>query len=692
MRETAYATTRGSPTAGLLVFIANMRSVNFVSNRTRYAAIVLFIALLAAAFIAVERIRVEHRTQRVEIAMDYGDFLALARSYNYKPEAFLVELRRAGLTTLALPEELGAGINTGRSAYVTNGVGILQAARLSPVSDPTLAGLVRANKIVPDEVYLLVYDRATFDRYMQQLPLHFTHASIRVLHDGAPWIIAVRTQLDYFGQTSLGIPSDQLALAKKLDLFVIPRLQNDERMDGPQIARVFDALAHRAHVSTVVFFGLRNQVLGFPNHLKDTAEVINGRKMTFGSIETYDASQVQKGNDELAKLVPGRTVRVQAIAKPEQDKLKFEEIVARYLLGVRERNVRVVYLRPFAHEYNNLSIEKTNVELVKQIAAGLRARGFKPGTAAPVPEFRADSVLPVGLVALAVPSMLIVILGVYGWYRREYAIAAYALTVLLYAGGYVTHHDLLARSILALTGALIFAAAAFTVLAGAFAESPALSSRVQLLRSLRWTVLATAVALLGALVVVGLLSSPLVMEEIERFRGVKAVLAVPPLIALALYFGTDLFGGRIRDVRAAFESPVRIGALVLGVVIVAGGYVILMRSGNQSDIAPSAFELSLRSGLTTALSVRPRFKEFLLGFPLLMLVPALLPAHRRALGWLLALGIGVGIGDMIDTFSHLHTPVLVSLLRIANSGVIGCIIGALAVLAYRRMFLRRAQS
>lgn len=661
--------------------------MNFVQSQTRYAAFVLVIALLAALFIAAERVKIEHRTQRVEIAMDYNDFLSLARSYNYKPEAFLVALRRAGLSSLALQEELGAGINTGHNAFVTNGVGILDSARISPISDPTLAGLVRANAIIPDEVYLLVYDRATFDRYMQQLPLHFGPSSIHVLHASTPWVVAIRTQIDYFGQISLGIPADQLAMAKRLQLFVVPRLQNDERLEGPQIAAAFDALRHKAHITTVIFFGLRNQVAGFPDHIKETADAMNARKLIFGSIETYDATQVQKGNDELAKLLPGRTVRVQAIAKTEQDKLKFQEIVARYLLGVRERNIRVVYLRPFAHEYNGLSIEKTNVELVKLIHDGLVARGFKVGSAAPIPQFRADSVLPVGIAALAVPSVFILLMGVFGWYRPWLGVVAYACAILLYAGGYVSHHDLLARSILALGGALLFAAAAFTVLEGAFKEEPAVDTGAQIVRSLRWTALATGVALLGALVVVGLMSSPLLMEEIERFRGVKAVLGLPPLIAIALYFLTDRFGAKIENPKEAFTTPVRLGGLFLGVVIVAGAALILMRSGNQSDIAPSQLELSLRSGLTTLLSVRPRNKEFLLGFPLLMLLPALLLTHRRAFGWLFALGIGVGIGDVIDTFSHLHTPLYVSLLRVVIGGVLGCAIGAVLIVIYRRIFV-----
>ena len=111
--------------------------------------------------------------------------------------------------------------------------------------------------------------------------------------------------------------------------------------------------------------------------------------------------------------------------------------------------------------------------------------------------------------------------------------------------------------------------------------------------------------------------------------------------------------------------------LLAGIAIVALGALMLVRSGNESDISPSPFELTLRHALTHVLSVRPRFKEFLIGFPCMMLLPALLAAHRRAIGWLLALGIGVGVGDVIDTFSHLHTPLEISLLRVVNGLVIG---------------------
>jgi len=246
-----------------------------------------------------------------------------------------------------------------------------------------------------------------------------------------------------------------------------------------------------------------------------------------------------------------------------------------------------------------------------------------------------------------------------------------------------------AGAVIALAGALIFAAAAFSVLSRAFLQPPATSAGKQIRRSLGWTLIATGVALLGALVVVGLMSSPLVMEEVEPFRGVKLLLALPPLIALALYLFTDRFDSAPRSPREAFSEPVRIYQLIAAAIVLGVGALVLLRSGNTSDISPSSFELALRHHLTAILSVRPRFKEFVIGFPALMLVPALRIPHRRWIGVLLALAIGIGLGDIIDTFSHLHTELLVSVLRIFNGFVLGAIVGIIVILIYRAFAFRR---
>ncbi len=656
------------------------------TSRTRYAALILVVALLASLTVAYFRVRTESVANRVELAMDFTDFDALARSYDYNPAAFLIALRRAGLTSLALTEELGANVGNDGKAYVTTGAALKNQARVSPIGDPLLATLVRTHRIVDGAVYLFVFDPFTYDRYRAALRLHFMPRSVRVLRATRPWLIEVRTQIDYFNTLGLGIPTDQIELARRLALLVVPRFQNDERFEAPQINAVFrNVLRYDPKVSTVIFFGLANQVLGYPDHLQDTADAFKRHTYNFGSIETYDPSQLQKGSETLARMIPGHVVRVQAIAKAELDKIKLDEAVARYVLGVRERNVRVVYLRPWAHQDGKLSIEATNIEMVKAIADELRAGGFRLGRATPIPQYHGNNRALVGLAALAVPSIFVLLLEFFGWYRRRLAVAAYALTGLGYLAGVLSQHDAFARSAIALAGALLFATAALLILIPAWNEEPAASQSTQLARSLGWTLAATGIALLGALVVVGVMSSPLAMVEVERFRGVRLVLGLPPLISLALYLFDRRFGAGAQRARDVFLSPVLAYQLFAGIAIVALGALMLVRSGNESDVAPSAFELSLRHLLTHVLSVRPRFKEFLVGVPFLMLLPALLLPHRRAIGWLLALGIGVGIGDVIDTFSHLHTPLAISILRVVNGVVIGAIVGAIAIWIYRRI-------
>jgi hypothetical protein len=659
--------------------------------RPRYAALILVVALLASLVVAVFRFHTESQAKRVEIAMDYTDFIALARSYNYNPAAFLIALRRAGLTSLALTEELGANAGDDGRAYATTGAALINQARISPIADPLLATLVRSNKIARNAVYLIVDDPAAYARYRQQFALNFEPKTVRVLRNTKPWLLEIRTQIDYFNAMALGIPSDQIALAKRLGLLLVPRFQNDERYALPEMNAAFDAvLAQDRKVSTVIFFGLRNQVFGYPDHLDDAAAafkehgVKSATPFNFGTIETYDDSQIQKGSETLAKDIEGQTVRVQAIARTELDKITLDDVVARYVLGVRERNIRVVYLRPWEHQDGDLSIEATNVEMVKQIADQLKAHGFKLGRATPIPLYRGDNRILVGIAALAVPSIFVLLLGLFRWYRPWLAYAAYGLTILLYLAGIVSHHDLFARSMIALAGALLFATAAFLSIAKACSEEPAPRFSDQLVRSLGWTLLATGVTLLGALVVVGVMSSPLTMEEIERFRGVRLVLALPPLIALCLYLFDRRFNSGIERPSDVFTAPVRVYQLFAGLVIVAAGALLLARSGNQSDIAPSHLELLLRHQLSVVLSVRPRFKEFLIGFPALMILPALTIAHRRIVGWLLALGAGVGIGDVIDTYSHLHTPLTISLMRTFNGLVIGALIGLLVIWIYRR--------
>ena len=74
----------------------------------------------------------------------------------------------------------------------------------------------------------------------------------------------------------------------------------------------------------------------------------------------------------------------------------------------------------------------------------------------------------------------------------------------------------------------------------------------------------------------------------------------------------------------------------------------------------------------------------LIGYPLIVLLPVLTGQARRLIGWLVVLCAGIGLADVLDTFSHIHTPLHVGLLRTLNGVVLGFIIGAILQIVYRR--------
>jgi hypothetical protein len=330
-------------------------------------------------------------------------------------------------------------------------------------------------------------------------------------------------------------------------------------------------------------------------------------------------------------------------------------------------------------------LEQTNIAMLRGITDGLRDRGFRLGRATPVRDVPIPAAV-IFLASLAVPALLLLLAERLGIRSRKLTIAAFALDALLICAGYLAHHDLLARKLIALCAALLFATAAVMAVADVFRRKPPQTLPESIGAGLRVTLTAVGISLAGALAVVGLLSSAVLMEEIQGFSGVKAVILAPALIALYLYFFTSYFRSDPLDARKSFFEPVRLYQALGGLLLLGAAFLYVSRSGNQSDIAPSTFELSMRSGLTTLLGVRPRFKEFLIGFPFMLLLPVLRLEHKKIVGWLFVLAIAVGTSDVIDTFSHLHTPLLISLVRICNGLLVGTAVGIGAIAVYRRAY------
>ena len=118
--------------------------------------------------------------------------------------------------------------------------------------------------------------------------------------------------------------------------------------------------------------------------------------------------------------------------------------------------------------------------------------------------------------------------------------------------------------------------------------------------------------------------------------------------------------------------------ILFGCVGVVGVYFVL-RAGNEGALLP--FEAGFRHWMDSFFGVRPRTKEIWIGHPLLLL--ALYAWLRYGKGrWLLLAGV-IGQLSMMNTFSHLHSPLLISFTRTMLGLTLGLFIGMLLIIVLR---------
>ena len=93
----------------------------------------------------------------------------------------------------------------------------------------------------------------------------------------------------------------------------------------------------------------------------------------------------------------------------------------------------------------------------------------------------------------------------------------------------------------------------------------------------------------------------------------------------------------------------------------------------------SETELQFRNLLENLLIARPRTKELLIGWPCLLLFIWSLRRHMNFLPLVFGLGMSIGLVSIVNTFLHIRTPFLLSLLRTGWGILFGFILGMIAV-------------
>jgi len=189
-------------------------------------------------------------------------------------------------------------------------------------------------------------------------------------------------------------------------------------------------------------------------------------------------------------------------------------------------------------------------------------------------------------------------------------------------------------------------------------------------------------SIIAALFITSFLSHPMYLMGIERFIGVKTSFLLPILL-IGLYF--YLNPQRLHAAHYVFsrmiKSPLHTSSLLIISLFVFIITILILRSGNYVNLPLPQIEQQFREFLETTFFARPRYKEFLIGYPLLMITYYFVDKHisRHILWFFIVLG-AIGPISVINSFCHIHTPLAITFYRSVLGLVLGCFIGSILIL------------
>ena len=653
----------------------------------------ILIGFIASLVIGMERHAVEENARTVELAIDYEGLLELAAREGLPPEEVLARAKEAGITSLAVYETTFEKFNKNGKAYAIKGADILAAYHTGTLTDPRWRDLVEEGKIVGTEIYVVSHDPVTYAELKEDLFRRFGATRVTVHTVGADEVIAVKDYYEAFEKRNIGLPSDEMRAVNAAGFDVIARPSNYHDCTPDDVRAVFSRMDGIA-VSAIVFSG--QETLGAPKALQTTIDEMRARRLPLGLIEGVTQLQFykQQGMDEIAEGVGyGNVARLYSIPKDELKKLKIDAAVERWVTTDEERNIRINLLRIYEEPAPNMSLLETNMKYFGDTRAALESHGFKIGRAGMFASYEPSRILrALVIMGVAAAGVLYLSLVIPAFNRRRkavllfFAVAALItmMPILIGAGSKV-------RVVAALASANLFPTLAIVAL-------------LDLLRGRRfpkntptWRILVagfvllgitSALSLIGASYLSGALTDTRYLLEFDIFRGIKLTFVLPMvLVAIAFMQRFDIFDGQfdasagvLGQLREIMATPVRVGSLLGGLVLIGALVVLVLRSGHTSGMPVPGIELKMRAALEQLFYARPRTKEFLIGHPAFLL--ALYGAARRWRTWIifgLVLAATIGQGSMVETFAHMRTPIEMSLVRGIGGVFLGGAIGAVLV-------------
>ncbi len=663
----------------------------FRYNRILISLIVM--GLCAALYVNWQRYEVERANTQVELLSDYEEVVEMARVDGIPLQSALRQLKAAGLTTLAIFETNLEKLAAEGVVTAVSTTQMLHSYHAGTLSHWWWRNEVETGRMAAGQVYVLDRETNRFAEVQSDLERRVGKQRLKYFNEGGRRFLIVDAPFESLIRWNLGLPTSEMQTAASNGFLVMARPTNYLKVNPEDIKTVFERIdSVGSAVSGIYFVG--EEVLGFPDQLPLVASEMSKRGLTLGMLEHYTQLQfkMQDGMFDLAKLSGYKAARLHQLLKVEQPKLSVAEAIHRQVLGSRERNIRIQYLKMYERPLPGKNLTETHVAYVGGVKKGLESFNVPTGPATTFAPYRPHPLLLLLITFGMVAAGVLLVSVVVPLPRR----LQYILLCVFSAGlgaplffGPAT----LVRQMTALGSAVIFPVLAMTWQLDCWRAS-APRGGAPLWRILRDGLTGVTrtflMSMIGGAYLAAVLADTGFFLEMEIFRGVKLTFVLPLVLISIVYLTRfNLFPGVDADdsrhlwakLLHVLDYPAYIKTILGFGAAAAVAYVFVGRSGHDAGLPVPEIEIKLRRFLEVSMYARPREKEFLIGHPAFLLaVMALYRNWPRFFHFAFVVAATIAQGSLVETFAHMRTPVLMSLIRGANGLLLGAALGVAAVL------------
>lgn len=639
--------------------------------------------VLASLLVGLQRMALESTSKTTLLALEWGQLKDTAARNGSTVEQALRQLTQdeAGrplISGVVYKEPMLNDWQNGGYLQVVTGAQLLDDVRVGGweiaatpeaeirVSQPVEPEAEDGGPLDNNHNYVICYDE-------QQQQLVFNNLEYKTSAQNSLYTLVnaddellyvVSTTYPYTDLAALGIgfSAEDTALIKSRGLSLVVQVRSWPSVTPESLEFVFGDIASLG--AQAVGFNDNElpgvQQANWPELSQQLAEILRRQGLPSMSIEFFN----QTGLQSFLQKMDYDMVRMHPVSEAELPKLADTRLQERFALAANERGMDVMLLR--------LRSGQTLADSVEYIAAvrdAIQAKGVSTNHMTVVPDMHVyQAVLLLAFAAVWAGGVLLL----KSFDLRKSAWLLSSLGLALLAALLVVGKAYLAQKLAALAAVVIFPY--LGVASAARPEGRSLPLSILTLCRI------TLTSLLGAALVVGMLSERSYMSAINTFSGVKVgqLAALLLLMIYLLYQLANEHGGAgylLVGCWRLLQKKVTIGLVLLAGMAAMLLLYYMLRTGNTS-VGVSDLERSFRAFLDKVLVVRPRTKEFMFAHPIMLVV--LYYGYRRQLWPLVLLG-AIGQVSLVNTFEHLHTPLLVSLVRTANGLVLGIILGVVLI-------------